>query len=271
MRNYLLFTLFAILSTNLSAYEDFDLDGVDNKVDKCPNTPFSDLVDINGCTVKSLVSAHNFDVILGVSYSDADYQTLNKTDTLASSIQADYYYKNFSLQASTSYFTTSGNDYGDNGLYDSFLGAAYKFKAGDSLLASVGVGVILATYETSLNNNNADYVTSANLSYSLDKINVFGGYSHTLINDDDVAGIVSYQNTNAMSGGLGYHFNDKLYASASYNSSDSLYSGVEDVQTASIYTNYSIDEHLFAMFSYAYGVSDSASKNYASFRLGYFF
>lgn len=31
-----------------------DLDGVDNEHDKCPNTPFMDLVDENGCSVQSL-------------------------------------------------------------------------------------------------------------------------------------------------------------------------------------------------------------------------
>jgi hypothetical protein len=271
MKNYLLFALLALISTNLFAYEDFDMDGVENKVDKCPNTLFSDLVDIRGCTIKSLVSKRELDLILGVSYGDSDYQTLKKTDTFATSVQVDYYYKNFSFQASTSYFDTAGSGYDDKGFYDSFLGAAYTFKAGDSLLASVGVGVILPTYDNSLNNNNADYMASANLSYSLDKINVFGGYSHTLVNDNDVAGIVSYQNASAVSGGLGYHFDEDLYASASYNSSDSVYVGVEDVQTASIYANYTIDEHWFAMFGYAYGLSDSASGNYVSFRLGYFF
>ena len=39
----------------LYGYVDSDLDGVDDSVDKCPNTPFSDLVNEHGCSVKSLV------------------------------------------------------------------------------------------------------------------------------------------------------------------------------------------------------------------------
>jgi len=275
-----LFLLMSIVfSINLLAYTDSDFDGVEDSLDICPNTPFTELVDMKGCAIKSLVSPHHFDVVVGASYSDSDYQTLNKTDTLASSLQVDYYYKNFSLQASTSYFTTEGDSYSDNGLYDSFVGASYQFKPSDSLSLRVGIGAILPTYDTSLNNNNTDYSASLNISYNVDDISIFAGYSYTMINDDNVAVVdlngtstdIIYQDSGAYSAGLGYYFTDKLYLSGSYNVSNSIYVGVEDIETASIYGYYSIDENWFTNFSYAKGLSDTASKNYASVRLGYFF
>lgn len=279
MKKTLFLMLIAILSSSLYAYIDSDMDGVADGIDRCPNTPFSDLVDINGCTKKSLISPHHFDVVAGVNYSDSDYHTLNKTTTYSSTLQVDYYYKNFSLQASTTYFSTDGSGYSETGLYDSFIGASYQFKPAQNLSLRLGAGVLLPTYDSSLNNNNTDYSATANLSYSLESINIFGGYTYTMINDDDVYLVdvsnnvttVNYQDTNSYNIGLGYYMTDRLYVSGSYNVSNSIYKGVEDIKTASTYLYYSIDEHWFSTFSYAYGLSDTASKNYASLRLGYFF
>ena len=280
MKRSILFLAMFFISSSLYAYVDSDMDGVENSVDQCPNTPFTDLVDIKGCTKKSLVSPHHFDVIVGASYSESDYLTLNTTDTLSSTLQIDYYYKNFSLQASTSYFKTDGDSFSDSGLYDSFIGAAYQFKPVKNLSLRVGIGALLPTYDTSLNNNNTDYTASLNVSYNISKFNLFGGYTYTLINDDDVSFVdvngtvtssANYQNTSAYSLGAGYYMTNKIYLSGSYNSSDSIYQGVEEIQTASVYGYYSIDEHWFSTCSYAYGLSDSASTNYVSLRLGYFF
>jgi len=268
-----------LLYTTLFAYVDSDFDGVDDSSDRCPNTPFMELVDINGCTTKSLVPPSSLDIIIGGSYSDSDYQTISQTDTLVSSIQIDYYYKNFSFQASTSYFKTKGSGYQAKGMYDSFVGSSYQFDLVKDLSLKVGGGVILPTYKTSLNNNKTDYVGSLNFSYTLNKFSIFGGYSYTIINDKDITIIyntntlqnIKYKNTNSFNGGIGYYIAQNLYANVSYSSSNSIYVTSKDIQTASIYTYYSIDEHWFSTFSYARGVSKSASKNYLSWRLGYFF
>jgi hypothetical protein len=262
---------------HLQAYSDADLDGVDDKVDKCPNTPFMALVDINGCTKKLLVkkkrkqTKSHYDVIIGANYSGSNYASLNQTDTYSTSLQVDYYYKNYSFQASTSYFKTTSSSYDDTGLNDSFVGVSYMFKPQKSLSVRVGGGLILPTYDTSLNNNNMDYTTSLNLSYAYNKFNFFGGAVYTLIEDDDVAGVVSYQNTAAWSLGAGYNINNKLYVSLSYHDSQSIYDGVENVQTASVYAYKSLSTHWFLTGFYAYGLSDSASDNALSLRLGYYF
>jgi hypothetical protein len=255
---------------------------VADAVDKCPNTPLTDLVDINGCTKKVLTpksNKHHFDVIVGANYSGSNFSSLNQTDTYSSSLQVDYYYENFSLQGSTSYYNTDGDGYSESGMNDSFVGAAYNLKPTKDLLVRVGIGAILPTYDTGLNNNNTDYTGSLNISYTYNKINIFGGYIYTQINDDDVsvqdtAGNTYdylYQNTNALSIGAGYYFTNTLYISASYNTADSIYKTVEDVQTASLYGYKSIDKNWFVTFFYAYGLSDSASDNAASIKLGYYF
>lgn len=264
--------LFLLGALQLSAFSDYDMDGVDDSVDQCPNTLMSELVDINGCTIKSLKSPHNFDIIVGINFSQTSYYDLEKSDTTSTSLQIDYYYKNFSLQASTSYYDSQSVSYNDSGVDDSFLGAYYKLSPTNKLDIRIGVGVIIPTYDSSLNNNNTDYVASANISYMLDKTNIFGGYSFTMINDNDnIDEAVYYQNTHSYYGGLGFYPKDKLYISASYNYSDSIYTDVQTIQTASFYGLYNIDQNWFTTFNYAYGLSESASDNYLSFRVGYYF
>ena len=268
-----------LVSITLSAYNDSDFDGVEDSLDRCPNTSFTDLVDISGCSVKSLVSPHHYDIIVGANYYSSDSKTLTATDTLSSSVQMDYYYKNFSLQLSTSYFSTSGSGYSSTGLNDSFIGGSYQIQPTNNLSIRVGAGALLPTYNTSLNNNKTDYQASFNLSYTIDKVNLFTGYSYTMINDTDTviridantSTPVNYQNTNAVSAGLGYYMTNKLYMSLAYNISNSIYKGIGDIQTASLYGYYSLSEHWFSTFSYAKGLSDSATKNYASVRVGYYF
>ncbi|HIP15564.1 MAG TPA: DUF3187 domain-containing protein [Sulfurimonas autotrophica] len=271
MKKLLLFIMLAMLGTTLFAYSDSDMDGVVDDQDKCPNTPFTDLVDINGCSKQSLISPHHFDIIVGANYTGSNYASLDQTDIYSSSLQVDYYYKNFSLQASTSYYKADGDGYSETGLNDSFIGASYQLKPTKELSVRIGAGILLPTYDTSLNNNNTDYTASLNVSYTLGKMNLFGGYIYTMIQDDDIAGTVVYQNTNALSGGIGYYATNKLYLSGAYNISDSIYAGIEKIKTVSAYGNYSITQHWFTTFSYAYGLSDSASDNAVSLKLGYYF
>lgn len=271
MKKLLLFIMLGMLGTTLFAYSDSDMDGVADDQDKCPNTPFTALVDINGCSKKSLISPHHFDIIVGVNYTGSNYASLNQTDIYSSSLQVDYYYKNFSLQASTSYYKTDGDGYSETGLNDSFIGASYQLKPTKELSVRIGAGFLLPTYDTSLNNNNTDYTASLNVSYTLGKMNLFGGYIYTMIQDDDIVGTVVYQNTNALSGGIGYYATNKLYLSGAYNISDSIYAGIEEIKTVSAYGYYSITQHWFTTFSYAYGLSDSASDNAVSLKLGYYF
>jgi hypothetical protein len=264
-----------LLSLTLLAYIDSDMDGVDDSVDKCPNTPITELVDINGCTTKMLVSPHHFDIVLGVSYSQVDYNTNELTNNISQSVQVDYYYKNFSIQASSSYFTSESKTYSNSGINDSYISIYYSLKPSNRISLQIGAGAIIPTYDSSLKNNTVDYIAIVNISYLLDdNINIFGGYNYTMINDNDVNNTqisVTYKNTNSFSGGIGFYPTPNLYASIAYNNTQSIYTNVNDIQSTSLYMFYNIDEHYFTSFSYAYGLSDSTSDHYASLRIGYYF
>ena len=263
--------LIFLLPLVLFAYEDYDMDGVDDTQDKCPNTLLTDLVDINGCTVESLVSPHHYDVILGVSYSQVDYNTNEKTDNFSESLQLDYYYEKFSLQVATSYFKSQSKTYSNDGLNDTMLAVYYRFNSSKELSIRVGAGVILPTYKSGLNNNKTDYTSSLSLSYSLNSLNIFGGSNYTIVNDDDIDGFISYQNSASLYGGLGFYPNSRSYISTSYSKSDSIYTDVIAIENISVFSSYSFNENWFGMFSYAYGLSSSASDHYLSLRIGYYY
>ena len=266
--------LFVLVVASLSAYSDYDLDGVEDTKDRCPNSLMSELVDIKGCAVKSLESPYNFDIIVGLDFSQTSYDGLEEADTVSKSVQVDYYYKNLSIQASTSYYDSQSSDYSESGMSDSFLGAFYKFSPKNKLDVRLGIGLILPTYDSNLSNNNTDYVFSANASYKLEHMNVFGGYSITFVGDDDYGtpkDMTRYQNAHAYSIGVGFYPQKKLYLGASYNASESIYQDVTIIQTVSLYGFYSIDANWFTTFSYAHGLSSSASDNYVSWQLGYYF
>jgi hypothetical protein len=157
---------------------------------------------------------------------------------------------------------------------DTFLGAYYTLGSLKQTNIRFGAGLLLPTYDSELNNNHTDYVASANISHMLKDVNLFAGYSYTIINDDNIkAGTYSiqYQNTNSISLGAGFYPTDKLYTSLAYNTTDSIYKHVEDINTASLYLFYTIDAHWFTTLNYAYGLSDSASDNALSARIGYYF
>ncbi len=277
-------TALSLLTLSLFAFSDYDMDGVEDTIDRCPNTSLTELVDMHGCTIKNLEGDHHFDVIVGLSLSQFNENTLialsnENSTTVTAVLQADYYYKNFSAQVSTSYFDAQSQSYSNSGQNDSFLGASYQFNPIGTLFVRLGGGLVLPTYDNGYGTNNLDYTASLNVSYLVNNINLFGGYSYTLVNDDDFTYVdssnntlyVSYQNTNAFNAGVGFYPSSRLYASLAYNSSDSIYSATEPIRNLSGYLFYTIDKHWFTTFTYAYGLSSSASDHYLSVRLGYYF
>ena len=80
-----------------------------------------------------------------------------------------------------------------------------------------------------------------------------------------------YQDTPAFTIGAGYGFGPKLYASLSYYRGESIYRDAEAVENLSLYGVYTLSDTLFATFSYAAGLSDSASDNAFALRIGRYF
>lgn len=259
--------------TTLFAYTDSDMDGVDDKYDKCPNTPLTDLVNTDGCTISKLKQDFNFDIIYGVNYADSNAQLVNNIHVPSASLRLDYYYKNFSVQASTSYYVAiDKNNNATTGMYDSYLGAAYQFKPRSDVILNVGLGAILPTYHSQTLNNKTDYKAYGTISYMKNKASVFTGCSYRITDDKAIGNaLYSYQNTASYNIGAGYYMTDSFYMSAAYNNTNSIYAGLNNLETASIYGYYSINERRFFIFSYAYGLSNTANPNSITALMGYYF
>lgn len=292
MKKALITFMFTVMmATGLHSFSDLDMDGVDDSVDRCPNTPLSDLVDMHGCTKERLEFKKTeepqgyFDLIVGGNYAGANYSTnTGTTDTYYTTLQADYYYEKFSLQASTGYYKSAAQEYDERGMTDSFIGAAYSIDVTKNLMVRFGVGALLPTYKTALGNNKTDYSATINVGYTFDKFNLFGGYGYTKINDADVIidpnNSYSYQDVQGLSGGVGYYVTPRFYMSGAYNKANSLYKevridgvayGVKDIETLSLYGYIALFKRSFLMLNYVYGLSKSASKHAASLSLGYCF
>ncbi len=272
LKNSTVFIL-VFISSALFAYTDSDMDGVDDTIDKCPHTPLSDLVNVRGCTITKLEYDFNFDIVYGINYADSNEQLANNLDIPAASLRLDYYYKNFSIQASTSYYLAIDEDNNaTTGFYDTYLSVAYQLKPRSDILFNVGLGVALPTYESQTTKNRVDYKTYGTVSYMKKGGTIFAGYSYTITNDEFVeASDFKYQNTASFNVGVGYSVTDRLYLSAAYNNADSIYTGVQNLETASLYGYYNINERRFFIFSYGHGLSDSANPNSFTALMGYYF
>ena len=273
MNKYTINLLFLfVISVNLSAFVDADMDGVIDSEDKCQNTPLSDLVDKSGCSVKRLYDEYHYDVVYGFNYADTAPLVSQHLNIPSFSLRADLYYKDYYLQSYSAYYmNTDANGDVEHGFYDTYVGGGYQKYLLDSLFVSVGAGVLFPTYNDDVVDNKTDYQAQASLSYIKNSMVFFGTYAYTIINDTDKTGIATFQNTNAYSLGAGRYFTKKIYASLSYGFTNSVYENIEDITVASLYTTYTINAHKYFIFRYSYGVSKSANDNSFSLLMGHHF
>ena len=249
--------------TSLSAYVDTDLDGVSDIKDRCPNTLITDLVDMNGCSIKSLENPHHFDIITGLTYSSIKQSDIKDTTNI--NLQLDYYYQKFSLQLVTSY--QDSNTYNGNNINDPYLAGFYNFTPYPNLQARIGFGVIIPIDESEYTTNNTDLIANINLSYSYNKYNFFSGYSYTNINDKDET--LTFRDISSFNLGAGFYIKENFYTSLAYNNAQSMIKNSKNTENLSLYLFYSFTTNWFATLSYEYYLDDS--MNTISAKIGYYF
>jgi hypothetical protein len=269
-----IYFLFSLSVTLLYAYSDLDLDGVDDSIDQCPNTPITDLVDAKGCSTESVIIEQHYDIIFGLSFGELHYRLNEKSETYTTTVQFDYYRGDLSLQCVTSYFQNSSTTGDESGMNDTTIAGYYQWYFNPDLSVQMGLGVILPTGVSAYGSHQVDYTTSVNITYGIDDYNLFMGYNYTVIGDDNIKDgntTVIYQNSGSYSIGVGYYFDTKLYSSIAYYASQPIYKSLDVAKSVSLYTFYTINEHWFTTFNYTKGLSDSASDNYFEWRIGYYF
>lgn len=257
-------------SVSLWGYSDADMDGVEDRVDKCPQTSLSELVNLTGCPIANTKQMLYYDVILGGGYSQMNYASQTSADTATASVQTDLYLGKWWLQALTSYYHSSVDGGTEKGWDDSSINLLYQFTPVADLIVHGGAGIVLPTYKSGYHNEAIDYTLLMNIQYPLTPQSyLFGGGSYTWVQDTDTPE-TTYQNTASFQVGGGYQIHPKGILNLSYNYNESIYKDIVAIKTVGIGYTHQLNSHWFVGADYGYGLSDSASDNAFFLRVGYY-
>jgi len=259
--------LIIIFSSVLFAYQDYDIDGVEDKYDRCPNTPFDKLVDENGCPQNDTYKGSLTLKIGSDIYIDNEYESANNLNFFI-----NYRYNEWDISvsnASYALFDTQSNTVSDSG--DIYTNIGYQFKK-EKLTARVTLGYkfstadIDETADTYMGTGESDYLSGINVSYLIrERQNIFLYYGYSLIGDSDE---YDYENRRSYSVGSAYAITNSWYSALSYEGSNSIYSGVEDYKAISWFNSYSFSETFFTTLNYSYALDTLSYDHSVSVKLG---
>ncbi len=270
-----IFVGLVLLSSFAFGFVDSDFDGVSDRYDECPNTPFSDLVDDKGCSVKKVaITAKKADITLlvGLNYDNFHDRYGNKTETKSESFEVDYQKDRMKLYLNISQFNTKNSpldEYDESSFADSRLGVTYALeKDFNGVYFDVGGGISLPNYRGTLHNNKTDLFFTLDANYGLDEYSLFASYIYTIIGDSDVDGI-NFQNTSALTLGLGRSLFEESYTSASLYFGQSIVKGEKTIKSLSINHYQNINKSIFSTFNYSHGLTKGEVDNSFGLQLGY--
>ncbi len=243
--------LFFLLNTTSYAYSDYDIDGVEDSIDECPNTPFDILVDENGCqegkTYKGEVT------LLAGTISSID----KNRDTLTNLIfSANYSYYDLDISISSLNEISNTTSESSNPLY---INSGYKIKLSNNLQTRAYVGVKTATEKN-------DYYIGTYFNYNIDKTkDIFVLYSYTLSGDTKTQ---NYGNYSTLSLGGGKIVFKNWYSSLSYDFSQKNIKNGEDYKAISWSNTVAITTKYFILTNYSYGLNNGASAHTINLQFG---
>lgn len=258
---------FALVTLSFAeTIKDQDMDGVPDTVDQCKDTPFLDVVNKQGCSTSTLVfpEAKNndgLDISFGYGLSNNE-DTLEREIQHTSKMQLIYYRDQWSYSVRSGYFQTDTQ----NGMQDTSLKIKRKFRLNDSLKLGLGLGVRLPTYD--FIGNKTDYTLYSSLTYyPVSSLSLFGGASHTFINDEEV--IDPLQDVNTFYAGSGYFFTQSFYANIAYSYAESKFT--VNLPSKSIMSTlfYKINEKWFTTLSYRHEIDNDTLNNSLNIKFGY--
>ncbi len=252
---------FTLASASLSfAFTDSDLDGVDDAVDKCPNTPFTQIVGPDGCPVGRIGQERKsgkrgtFYFKLGGGFSSENSKT-----TTTSSVSLAYAYQNWYLSFSSTYFIHDDN-VGKGGMGDSFLYGSYS-KFIKNVYATVGLSTKIPTGSNDFSDKKVDITPSVSLDYIRGKDDYFVYYGYTFKGDS------SLKDVQTASVGAGYQFTKKFYGSLSLDWATSAIDR-KSKYTSSLFALYNFTKRYYTTLSYSYGLNSRATDHSALLKLG---
>ncbi len=264
MKYFKLYLISLLLTSSAFAYTDNDIDGVDDNVDQCLNTPFDVLVGENGCAFgKTNNGALTLKVGTDISFNTSSDASKNLN------FFANYRYNNWDVSLSNSNYTTYDSvSGGSSESGDLYLSTGYLFK-NDALHTKLSLGSKLATADEGVGTGENDYFASLNLNYYLgQKQDFFLYYGYTMSGD---SATIDYEDFSSISIGTGYAMSDRWYSGISYDYSGTNVTDGDSYKALSWFNSYAFSEKLFATVNYAHGLDDFSYDHTISLKLGVYF
>ena len=233
------------------AFVDNDLDGVDDSIDKCPNTPFDQIVGQDGCPIKKLDLSiqkrknWRFYFKTGIGYNKD-----SSTESLFSALSLAYAYKGFYTSWSSNYYLYD-NVLNTTGLGDSFFYISYSWFLINNIYFTAGLNTKVPTGNNKFSDGYFDFSPSVNFDYIRGKDDYFIFYSHTFKGNPDLKDIDSF------SIGVGYQLTKNFYSSLSFDGVSSSITGDFRYQI-SYFGLYNFSREYYSTLSYSYGLNNIA-------------
>jgi len=237
-----------LLTSILIAFgADSDLDGVPDNIDQCPNTPFLELVNKNGCP--KITKSKNINIHFNASIGyENDIDNSTSYDTYFASVGV--YYNNYSLSYYYSILDSQSND--------SIISFYYK-KRFDNFKLKGGIKAYLPTD----NNSELDYAFKVKGSYYVnDKVEVSLSEKHKIYGEsgtnakDTIMSEVGFATNRWYISPYAYMENSK------YDSSDWNYYG-------GLFIQYNITKRAYLNCDYSHNLEEDISSIVTS--IGYFY
>jgi len=255
-----------LLSMPVLAMKDADFDGVSDAVDKCPKTPFLSEVDATGCTVKVLTlpsetESKSLQAVLGYGMVTNE-DLLGREEQHSSTLKLSYYQNSWAYSLNSGYY-----QHGENaGSLDTTLKVKKHFTILPKLKLGLGLGLKLPTYD--FNGNSTDYAVYGSLNYyPLKSLSLFAHYNHTFIQDEELSS--QLQDSEYLSGGVGYFFSRKLYANIVYEEGNNKFVSQHDIKSISSTLYYKMNKKWFSLLYYSEEIDDEDAHNTFNVKLGY--
>ena len=249
------------MNTLLIAYQDSDIDGVDNSVDLCPDTPFDKLVDEHGCPEDE---AYGGEWTLQVGH---DFTIDEENNYLQNyNFFGNYSYKEWNFSLSNSQQTTyDSNNNPTINTGDLYLSLGYQLNH-ERFQTNFSLGTKIATANENIGTGEQDYFSSLNISYLLnEKQMIFSQIGYTLTGNTP---LIHYNNSLAGSLGTGYSLTSHWYSSLSYDYAQSIYDNSSDYQSLSWLNSYRFLDDYFVSLNYTYGLDSISYPHTFSLKLG---
>jgi len=233
------------------SYSDYDVDGVEDSVDDCPNTPFDKTVDESGCE-EGRSYMGNLTLLSGsISAIDKNSDTVTKF-----LLYLNYGYKEWDFSLSTfndvqnttvqipdTYYVTTG----------------YHVTLSEHIQTKFSVG-------TKQSNVQDDYYASLYGNYSVsERQSIFLYYSYTYAQNSNRR---RYKNFSTISLGTGRMLTEYWYSAISYDFSGATLRNTDDYKAVSWANTFAFNAKYYMLANYSYGLNTATADQTISIQFG---